>query len=296
MIYIGVDGGGSGTRVLIEAEDGQVLARARGPASGLSQGVGQAWEAIVDTLAQALEPLEMTPETLHDARVVLGLAGVNLLAQRHLFEALNPLPVLTWVCTDSYTTLVGALGFAPGVSVAIGTGSVAAARREDGSWIEVGGWGFPSGDEGSGAWLGLLLVNLTQRAIDGRRAWEPLTRLCFSLWGGTWERFFATVGTATPALYAELAPLIVEMAEAGDTLACVLMREAAQEIGALITTADPSATLPVALGGSLAAAIGGFLAPEIAPRVVRPLGSATQGAVFLARQPEPPPPPTMLSV
>ena len=294
MIYIGVDGGGSGTRVLIEAEDGSPLSQARGPASGLSQGIGQAWEAVVQTVAVALEPLGLAPENLRDARVVLGLAGVNLLAQRHLFEALNPLLAPTWICTDSYTTLVGALGFAPGVSVAVGTGSVAAARSETGEWREVGGWGFPSGDEGSGAWLGLLLVNLTQRAIDGRRPWEPLTRLCFSLWGGTWERFFATVGTATPALYAEIAPLIVEMAEAGDELAILLMREAGQEIGALITTADPSATLPVALGGSLAPAIGDYLPPEIVPRVVRPLGTAVQGAVFLARQPEPPPPPVSL--
>ncbi len=292
MIYIGIDGGGSGTRVRIEAEDGGILAQARGPASGLSQGIGQAWDAILQTLTAALAPLGQHSDTLHDARIVLGLAGVNLPAQRHLFEALNPLPVPAWVCTDSYTTLVGALGLAPGVSVAIGTGSVAAARPEAGEWFEIGGWGFPSGDEGSGAWLGLLLVNLTQRALDGRSAWEPLTRLCFSLWGGAWEPFFATLGTATQAQFAEFAPLIVEMAEAGDELACLLMREAANEIGTMIAAADPSARLPVALGGSLAPAISAYLAPEITPRLLRPLGTAVQGAVLLARQPQPPPVPS----
>ncbi|WP_052711880.1 BadF/BadG/BcrA/BcrD ATPase family protein [Elstera litoralis] len=272
-----------------------ILSQARGPASGLSQGVGQAWEVIQQTLAVALEPLGQVPETLHDAQVVLGLAGVNLPAQRHLFEALNPLPMPVWTCPNSYTTLVGALGLAPGVSIAVGTGSVAAARLSTGDWIEVGGWGFPSGDEGSRAWLGLLLTNLTQRALDGRRPLEPLTRLCLSLWGGNREAFFATLGTATQAKFAEFAPMIVEMADAGDALALVLMREAAAEIGALIMAADPSATLPVAFSGGLAPAIGGFLAPEIVPRVVRPLGTAAQGAVFLARQPEPPPPPVSIS-
>ena len=41
---------------------------------------------------------------------------------------------------------------------------------------KVGGWGFPHGDEGSGAWLGLEAVRLTLHWLDGRgellRSWS----------------------------------------------------------------------------------------------------------------------------
>lgn len=289
MIFIGIDGSGPGLRVRVEAEDGVGLSTATGPAVSLTLGTGKAWQMVLETLSAALKPLGQATETLTDARIVLALPGLNLPAQQQLFTALNPLPGSIWTCPDSYAALVGGLGDQPGSIILLGAGSVLAARRADGTWYEIGGWGFPTGDEGSAAWLGQQLVTLTQRALDGRQPWEPLTRLCYGLWGGAWDAFFERVATAIQADYAALAAPIAEMAAAEDALAQLLLMEAGREVGAMAAAADPDARLPLALTGSLAPVLAPYLPPEATARLVAPEGTALDGALRLARAPEPPP-------
>ena len=45
----------------------------------------------------------------------------------------------------------------------LGTGSVGEIKLADGRHVEVGGWGFPAGDEASGAWMGLRAINHVQQ-------------------------------------------------------------------------------------------------------------------------------------
>lgn len=283
MIFIGVDGSGTATRVRIETEDGRVLSLASGPAARPSQGIGKAWDAVLEALAAALRPLGQATETLTEAQVVVGLPGMNLPAQQQIVDALNPLPDIIRVCPDSYTALVGCLGERPGCAVVLGSGSILACRRADGTWFEVGGWGFPSGDEGSAAWLGQQLVGLTQRALDGRRPWEPLTRLCYGLWGGRWDAFFERLGSAVQVDYADFAAPIVEMAAAEDELARLLMQEAGREVAEMVAAADPVAGVPVALTGPLAPALVPYLPIDLMGRLTAPDGTALDGAVRLAR-------------
>lgn len=289
MIFIGIDGGGPGLRVRAETADGTLLRAATGPGVTLTQGTGKVWQSVLDTLSGVLKPLGHATETFTDARIVVALPGLNLPPQQQLFEALNPLPGVIWTCPDSYAGLVGGLGDRPGSVVLLGTGSVLAARRADGTWFEIGGWGFPSGDEGSAAWLGQQLVTLTQRALDGRHPWEPLTRLCYGLWGGAWDVFFERVATATQADYAALAAPIAAMAAADDALAQFLLTEAGREVGAMAAAGDPDARLPLALIGPLAPVLAPYLPPEATARLIAPKGDVLDGALCLARAPEPPP-------
>lgn len=289
MIFIGIDGSGPGLRVRVEADDGTVLSMVSGPSAALVHGTGKAWQAVLTALSAALKPLGHAAETLTDARIVLALPGLNLPTQQRMFDALNPLPAIIWTCPDSYAALVGGLGERPGSVVMLGSGSVLASRRADGTWFEIGGWGFPSGDEASAAWLGQQLVILTQRALDGRREWEPLTRLCYGLWGGAWDAFFEQLSTAGQADYAGLAAPIIEMAAAEDPLAQLLLAEAGREIGAMATAADPEGRLPLVLTGPLAPSLAPYLPPETAARLTGSAGTTLDGALSLARAPEPPP-------
>ncbi|MEA3112283.1 MAG: glucosamine kinase, partial [Caballeronia sp.] len=52
---IGVDGGGSGTRVVLADTEGIELARATGGPSGLALGVERAWDAIEAACLRAFE-------------------------------------------------------------------------------------------------------------------------------------------------------------------------------------------------------------------------------------------------
>lgn len=84
--------------------------------------------------------------------------------------------------------------------VELGTGSVGGALLTNGRKLSVGGWGFPSGDEGSGAWLGLRAAQLAQQALDGRPLAGVPVALSFNLWfspGGL------LAPSATPRVYGQ---------------------------------------------------------------------------------------------
>ncbi len=69
--------------------------------------------------------------------------------------------------SDAYTALIGAFEGGPGALLVIGTGSVGCVLDRDGSSRQLGGWGFPAGDGGSGAWIGLRLLGAWLEFRDG---------------------------------------------------------------------------------------------------------------------------------
>src|SRR5690349_9631921 len=74
---LGVDGGGTGTRVRLARADGAELAQASGGPSGLGLGIAKAWAAISDTVAQAFAAAGIAHPALGSAAIGLGLAGVH---------------------------------------------------------------------------------------------------------------------------------------------------------------------------------------------------------------------------
>ena len=75
---------------------------------------------------------------------------------------------------DSTTSYLGALGEAPGVMIASGTGVVtlAVGLREV---ARVDGWGWIMGDAGSAYWIGQNALEAAMRGYDGRRTATVLT-------------------------------------------------------------------------------------------------------------------------
>src|SRR5207237_4328416 len=110
---------------------------------------------------------------------VAALSGVSYPPWKDAFLAADRGFALLEAETDSFAMLVGAHQGRPGAIVAAGTGSVGEVLRGDGTRCTVGGWGFPVGDEGSGAWLGLQAVRHAQAALDGRAAAGSLAQ---SVW------------------------------------------------------------------------------------------------------------------
>ena len=172
---IGVDGGGTGTRARLQDAQGRTLGHGRAGASGLSQGIAQAWHHVVQAVAQAFADAGLAPVAPAEIALGLGLAGAIVPAQRQAFLAADPGYAACVLHSDAITLLAGAHRGRPGIIVAAGTGSVGAVQTAAGALREVGGWGFPVGDEGSGAWLGLRAVQLAQAAFDGRAAGGGLT-------------------------------------------------------------------------------------------------------------------------
>jgi len=277
--HIGVDGGGTGTRVRLADAAGIELAQASGGPSGLALGIGRAWATIEDTIARAFRAAGMAPAPRWRVALGLGLAGVHNREWAAEFRALDPGYGAVVLETDAYTTLLGAHGGRPGAIVAIGTGSVGEALYPDGTRREAGGWSFPSGDEGSGAWIGLRAVGHAQMALDGRRPADPFAASVIDACGGNRAALIVWVGDATPAAYASLAPLVLQ--HAAHPVARAILVEAGHEIAALAAAVDPGGALPLAICGGLGRMLADWLPPALAARARAPEDDAAGGALRL---------------
>lgn len=278
---IGVDGGGSGTRVVVaKPNDLQIIASAEGPPSALGQGIEKAWRSILNTMAQAFAEIHCSIPMVSECAIGLGLSGANNVVWKNEFYFRNPGFKQILVDTDGYTTLLGAHAGKPGVIVAIGTGSVGMALRPSGERQDISGWGYPSGDEASGAWLGLKAASLTQKAFDGRRKSSALTDAVKNRCGKTPSEFLHWLTTANQNTFATLAPLIFEQAP-NDPAAQQLLQMAGLEMAEMVQTLDPDSLLPLSICGRLGEALIPFL-PETTRQRHQPAKSpSAEGALHL---------------
>ena len=275
---IGVDGGGTGTRVRLALPDGTELAQAQSGPSGLAHGIEPAWNAIGEAVAKAFATIRVSKPVIGSVAIGLGLAGVHNKLWASRFAEANPGYAALRLETDGYTTLLGAHQGNPGTIVAIGTGSVGQALLPDGAQREVGGWGFPAGDEASGGWIGLRAVNHIEQVIDGRQHTSAFAQEVIAACGGHRNAIQEWLGKATQTSYAGLAPIVVAHA-ATDATAHGFMVAAAAEAASIARALDPSGELPLALCGGLGAALRPFLPPDILARSVAPYGDAASGAL-----------------
>jgi glucosamine kinase len=280
---IGVDGGGTGTRVRLARHGGDELAQGRSGPSGLAHGIEQAWVSIDDAIAQAFEAAAISrPPNAHIA-IGLGLAGVHNKQWAARFEEANPGFAALRLENDGFTTLMGAHRGEPGTIVAIGTGSVGQALLRDGTQREVGGWGFPAGDEASGGWIGLRAINHIEQVIDGRKPGSAFAQDLINACGGGRDAIQVWLAHASQTSYATLAPIVIAHAPT-DSTAHGFLVDAAVEVASIAHALDPSGTLPLALCGGLGAPLRAYLPPALLARSVAPDGDAACGALRMIAQ------------
>jgi glucosamine kinase len=286
-VIIGIDGGGTGTRARLYTLQGDTLGVGETGPSSLSHGVAEAWVQIVRAVEQARQ------EAAHhaglgaldwaDCALGAGLAGANDAARAAQFAATQPGFAALALDTDGFTALLGAHAGRHGVMLISGTGSVAEAWGADGQRRSAGGWGFPIGDEGSGAWLGQQAVRHAHRVLDGRDAAGPLAGAVFAAIGDTAQATLAWCAQAGQTAYGSLAPLVFEHADR-DAHAAAMIEGAANALAELARAVDPTSALPVACGGSVARRLQARLPAELRARCVEPAGDAMDGALHLVRR------------
>ncbi|MDY0964955.1 BadF/BadG/BcrA/BcrD ATPase family protein [Massilia sp. CFBP9026] len=275
---IGVDGGGTNTRVRLAGRDGAELATGRSGASGLVHGIDKAWRAVEDAAAKAFAAIGIDAIPRQSCAIGLGLAGVHNKEWAAAFRAANPGYAALVLDTDGFSTLMGAHGGRPGAIVAIGTGSVGEALREDGTRVEVGGWGFPSGDEAGGAWMGLRAIAHVQQVLDGRAEGGALARDVIKACGGGRDAIQVWLGKASQTDYASLARFVVEHG-ALDPVAGAILEQAGREVATMARALDPGETLPLSLCGGLGDTLRLYLPAETLARCSPPHGDSALGAL-----------------
>ncbi|WP_241292947.1 BadF/BadG/BcrA/BcrD ATPase family protein [Burkholderia stabilis] len=281
LFAIGIDGGGTGTRAVLADRHGRELAQGRGGPSGLGLGIERAWASIGAACADAFTRAGFGFDWSQCA-LGCGLAGVNNAAWLAAFRAQAPLGALA-IESDAYTTVVGAHDGAPGLIVALGTGSIAAALDAAGACRIAGGFGFPSGDEASGAWLGVRALAYAQQALDGRVPRDAFADALLAETGAQdRDALVQWSCDANQTIYARLAPIV--FAHRAHPIAGTLIAQAGEEIGKMIDALDPQQALPVALCGGLADALAPAVPARHAARLRAPLDDSAHGALRLALQ------------
>lgn len=279
---IGIDGGGTATRAWLARRDGVVIGRGQAGPSALGQGIDAAWAQIELAIRGAFQAAGLPLPAWRRCAVGAGLSGVSNRPWRDEFLARNIGFARLVAETDSFTMLLGAHGGRPGAIVAAGTGSIGEALRPDGSRFTAGGWGFPVGDEGSGAWLGLHAVRVAQYAIDGRIEPGPLARHVFGICGADRDSLQAWCDQAGQFAYAQLAPAVFET-EASDPSAAHLLNHAVSALDTIAAAIDPRGELPLAVCGSVGRRLAGRLSPAVHQRLVDAAEGPAGGALMLIR-------------
>lgn len=181
MYRIGIDGGGTRTRLVI-IESGEELFRTE---SGGINYNSFSEQDIRSALAKGAECLQQQGfEPAECEAIGIGAAGVsNPKAVPFLKEVLRDCgytcPIT--VVGDQEAALAGACGAGPGILLIAGTGSVCIARDEQGNHYRTGGYGHIIDDEGSSYAVGRDILSAIVKAEDGRGQKTALKEAVFSL-------------------------------------------------------------------------------------------------------------------
>lgn len=259
-VIIGLDAGGTKTRVLVESGDGTRLADIVGPGAATAPGEAEESAAIIEALVR--EALAAAGrEGVVPRVIVAGVAGAGREAeQRELQDALvrRELAEETIVETDAIIALTDAFGEGSGIILIAGTGSICFGRNGAGTLARCGGWGPIIGDEGSGAWIGRRALGIVAAAHDGR---EPETALTGAVLTAAQvnevEQLIPWAIAADRDALAALAPSVIAAAMQDDTRANTLIDTAVEELVLHIRSLgrrlfmDERAAFDVALTGGL---------------------------------------------
>jgi len=232
-LVLGIDGGGTSTRVVIADETGQVRGVGR---AGSSNHDDVGYDGVLLSLGRAVKLARLQAgidqEFPFDA-VYLGMAGVVSDHDRHVIRSvaadlgLAP-PETTRVHHDIRTALAGGLSGRPGIALIAGTGSSCFGINAQGDEWRSGGWGHLIDDEGSGYWLGIMAMKAAIMAHDARGpatelAGAVMRALDISDMNDIMHRIYVPPMSRTEI--AALAPLVISAASRQDEVAIALIKK-----------------------------------------------------------------------
>ena len=282
-LFLGIDGGGTKCRARIRGEDGALKSEAIGGFANIYSDFDAALRTILTTARDALRKAGLFDTGLERLHVGLGLAGVvTEEAAERVRRAGLPFAAIT-VDVDAYIACLGAHDGRDGGIVIAGTGSAALAlvggKRQ---WL--GGWGFPLGDDGSGAILGRAALRRAVLAFDGMIESSPLLDDLLAEFGRDRQGLSDWALTAMPRDYARFSPRIFAAAAAGDRQGLELVAQAASGVTMMIAALIARGAPSIALIGGLARPVSPYLPTDLRPHLTEARRDPLDGAIMMARR------------
>ena len=153
--YIGIDGGGSKTELLISDINGNIIKHTKGDSSNpASIGGDRSVQNVLNLIEKSIYSFDIRD---------IAYMSVNIPGIRHYSERIKVLADFIAcgkadVAGDDESAFYGALAKESGIVILSGTGSFAMSINKRGQRLSVGGWGPLLGDEGSGYFMGIKAI------------------------------------------------------------------------------------------------------------------------------------------
>ena len=309
----GFDAGQTHTRCRLATRetDGRLRIRGEGAGPGVRHLAAPEGPAhFQDALRRSLEAAQRSCGSSHPlAAAVVGASGIERGTDRQqeglrLASTALGLPAEQLLVTgDEHTALHGAFAGGSGLLLICGTGTIAVGRNTQGEDGRCAGWGWLLDGAGSTHDIGRDGLGASLRMADGREPEGPLRQ---RLWQEldldpadpqSPQRLKAMVVAPgfAPAGFAALAPVVDQLAEAGDPVALAIVRRNVDALVGMAVTLSRRLALEApavcGVGGgfehlrALRQAFRASLERELpTAQVQEPAGDACQGALLLAAE------------
>ena len=279
---IGIDGGGTSCRARIIDFAGNLLGEGKAGSANVFQNHQTAWHSVQQAIAAANAQAQLSNQQLAESHIVAGLAGAEIKPCAEKFLSLVEQYRHFTLLTDAQIACLGAHGGGDGAIFIIGTGAIGLAYKQD-EWQQVGGWGFPLDDMGSGAWLGQQAIRIAINQRDGIIEDSVLADSVWQRFDQESEQLIAWSQQASSGHYGEFAPLVIDAFHQHDPHAISIAKQQIDLLSRQIAVLLKN-QLPLSLMGGLASWVTSQLPTELQQKLTISKGDALTGALQFAQR------------
>ena len=285
QLFIGIDGGGTKCRARLVTLNEKLLGVGIGGPANPLHGQAQTKASILQAVEMALAEAGLANSETGNLIAGIGLAGVNLPS---LFELMShwhhPFKQMH-LTTDLHIACLGAHNRDQGAVMIAGTGSCGYSFVNNRATI-IGAHGFPFGDKGSGAWMGLEAVKAVLLASDNLGPNSVLSDLIGNHLQAKGVMIVDRMGAAKASDYAQLARLVFDAADAHDEVAESIVRDGASYMSAVAEKLWETEPGRMSLIGGLSERLTPWLKPSVVAGLSVPINQPEFGAIYYAKQQE----------
>ncbi len=297
--YLGIDGGGTKTKVaVINTQEQVIFIGTSGPSSIDTVSSDESLHAF----HQALEPLYQTTPDIVFSKIFAGIGGIvtdqDMSDVEKILRRIKGSTEHTIVRArnDMENALYSGLCFDEGISLICGTGMVAFGLDTHGNKHKAGGWSYKEGDAGSAYDLGNQALKAMIRAYDGRYRMSEFAKEVAETVGLKKAIDIVDIyNRMDRTSIAKLAPIVTKHANQNDPTALKIvdnatdeLKLAVQAVYQMLSLKDPK----LVIVGSLGNAPGIFTTQlhakirEIIPKIqiIKPVIDPAEAAAMMAKR------------
>jgi len=249
--FLGIDGGGTKTALMLADEEGRILRTHRADACNpVDIGMENAQRILKDAIFEVCRGIPLSSVCMF-AGIAGGSSGDT---KERLYSFFKQFGFAAFENdSDNRSIIAAGLGDADGITVILGTGFCVYTQK-GGKHHRIGGWGYLIDDGGSGYNLGRDALHAYFSAYDGTGEKTLLTEEIDRIRAGGVEGLITYVYGNGKKAVASMTPAVIAAHRRGDTVATAILERNMEEAARVIACASrefDGASVPVILAGGL---------------------------------------------